>query len=63
MTFGINLTKANAAAVFGSDVQFAKFDGFEVDYGDDEENVIPLGITIFLLVCLILSGILHHALF
>ena len=41
-----NLTKANAAAAFGSDVQFAKFDGFVVDYGDDEENVVPLGITI-----------------
>lgn len=41
-----NLTKANATAVFGSDVQFAKFDGFVVDYGDDEENVVPLGITI-----------------
>jgi hypothetical protein len=41
-----NLTKANATAVFGSDVEFAKFSGFEVDYGDDEENVVPLGITI-----------------
>ena len=41
-----NLTKANATAVFGSDVQFAKFAGFEVDYGDDDENVVPLGITI-----------------
>lgn len=41
-----NLTKANATAVFGSDVEFAKFNGFEVDYGDDDENVIPLGITI-----------------
>ena len=41
-----NLTKANATAIFGSDVEFAKFSGFEVDYGDDEENVTPLGITI-----------------
>lgn len=41
-----NLTKANATAIFGSDVEFAKFNGFEVDYGDDDENVIPLGITI-----------------
>lgn len=40
-----NLTKSNATAVFGSDVEFAKFSGFEVDYGDDENNVIPLGIT------------------
>ena len=41
-----NLTKANATSVFGSDVQMAKFTGFEVDYGEDEENVVPLGITI-----------------
>ena len=41
-----NLTKANATAVFGSDVQFAQFSGFTVDYGEDEENVTPLGITI-----------------
>ena len=41
-----NLTKANATTIFGSDVQFATFSGFEVDYGDDEENVTPLGITI-----------------
>lgn len=41
-----NLTKANAAAVFGEDVEFAKFSGFDVDYGDDEENVVPLGITV-----------------
>ena len=26
-------------------VQLAEFTGFEVDYGDDDENVIPLGIT------------------
>lgn len=40
------LTKAKAEAVFGSDVQLAEFTGFEVDYGDDDENVTPLGITI-----------------
>ena len=42
-----NLTRTVANKVFGSDVQFAKFDGFDVDYGDDEENVIPLGIVIY----------------
>ena len=41
-----NLTRANATAVFGSEVKFAKFSGFTVDYGEDEENVTPLGITI-----------------
>ncbi|MBR1665570.1 MAG: hypothetical protein IJ699_05025 [Bacteroidaceae bacterium] len=41
-----NLTRANATAIFGSDVEFAKFSGFEVDYGDDEENITPLGITV-----------------
>ena len=41
-----NLTRANATKVFGDDVQFARFSGFEVDYGDDEENVTPLGITV-----------------
>lgn len=41
-----NLTKANATAIFGSDVEFAQFSGFEVDYGEDEENVTPLGITV-----------------
>ena len=40
------LTKAKAEAAFGSDVELAEFSGFEVDYGDDEENVTPLGITI-----------------
>lgn len=40
------LTKAKAEAAFGSDVELAEFTGFEVDYGDDEENVVPLGITI-----------------
>lgn len=41
-----NLTKANATAIFGSDAKFARFSGFEVDYGDDEENLTPLGINI-----------------
>ena len=40
------LNKAKAEAAFGSDVQLAEFTGFEVDYGDDEENVTPLGIVI-----------------
>ena len=46
IVFPFNLTRANATAIFGSDVQFAKFSGFEVDYGDDEENITPLGITV-----------------
>ena len=41
-----NLTRAVAYEVFGNDVQFAKFDGFEVDYGEDEENITPLGILV-----------------
>lgn len=41
-----NLTKTNATSAFGSGVQMAKFSGFEVDYGDDEDNITPLGITI-----------------
>ena len=41
-----NLTRANAKKCFGDNVQFAEFNGFEVDYGDDEENVTPLGILI-----------------
>ena len=41
-----NLTRANATKAFGEDVQFATFSGFEVDYGDDEENVTPLAITL-----------------
>lgn len=41
-----NLTRANATKAFGDDVQFATFSGFEVDYGDDEENVTPLAITV-----------------
>ncbi|MGX8697452.1 MAG: hypothetical protein ACSW8D_13815 [Prevotella sp.] len=40
------LSKTKAEAAFGSDVQLAEFTGFEVDYGDDEENVVPLGIVI-----------------
>lgn len=40
------LTKAKAEVAFGSDVQLAEFAGFKVDYGDDEENVVPLGITV-----------------
>lgn len=44
LPFTLNKTKAEA--VFGSDVELAEFKGFEVDYGDDEENVIPLGITL-----------------
>lgn len=40
------LTSTKAKAVFGNDVQLAEFDGFEVDYGEDEENVTPLGIVI-----------------
>ncbi|MBP3824016.1 MAG: hypothetical protein J6I36_11525 [Bacteroidaceae bacterium] len=40
------LTMAKAKAVFGDDVELAEFSGFEVDYGEDEENVTPLGITV-----------------
>lgn len=39
------LTKAKAQAAFGDDVQLAEFSGFFADYGDDDENVIPLSIT------------------
>ena len=41
-----NLTRATAIDIFGGDVKFAKFDNFEVNYGEDEENVTPLGITL-----------------
>lgn len=41
-----NLTAAGAKAVFGNGVKFAQFTGYEVDYGDDLENLTPLGITI-----------------
>ena len=40
------LTKAKAEAAFGSDVKLAEFSSFEVDYGEDEDNVVPLAITI-----------------
>ena len=40
------LTKAKAEEVFGSDMELAEFSGFEVDYGDDEDNVTPLAITV-----------------
>lgn len=40
------LTKDQAVDIFGTDVQLAEFSGFEVDYGDDEDNVVPLGLTI-----------------
>lgn len=41
-----NLTRANATAIFGSDAEYAQFNGFEVDYGDDPDNITPLSITI-----------------
>lgn len=41
-----NLTKKAATDIFGSDVQMAMFSGFKVDYGDDEENITPLGIQL-----------------
>lgn len=40
------LTKTKAEDIFGTDVQLAEFSGFETDYGDDEENVTPLGLNI-----------------
>lgn len=40
------LAKTKAEAAFGNDVQLAEFSGFEVDYGDDDDNVVPFGITI-----------------
>lgn len=40
------LTAAKTKQAFGDDVQLAEFDGFETDYGDDEENMTPLGIVI-----------------
>ena len=40
------LTSAKAKAAFGNDVELAEFNGFETDYGDDEENMTPLGIVI-----------------
>lgn len=38
------LIKDKAEAVFPG-IELAEFTGFEVDYGDDDENVVPLGIT------------------
>ena len=40
------LTKTVAEGIFGNDVELAEFSGFAVDYGDDEDNVTPLAITI-----------------
>ncbi|MBP5339232.1 MAG: hypothetical protein J6Z14_08040 [Prevotella sp.] len=40
------MSKANAEKAFGSDYQLAEFDSFDTDYGDDEENMTPLGIVI-----------------
>lgn len=40
------LTKDKALAVFGADMELAEFNGFEVNYGDDEDNVIPLGLVL-----------------
>lgn len=41
-----NLTKTNATAIFGEGYEMATFAGFQVDYGEDEENVTPLGIEL-----------------
>ena len=41
-----NLTLANAKAAFGDDVQLAKYNGYTIDYGEDEDNITPLGIVI-----------------
>jgi hypothetical protein len=41
-----NLTKGIGTALFGADAKFAQFTGFLVDYGDDEENVTPLGVNL-----------------
>lgn len=40
------LAKTKAEAAFGNDVQLAELSSFEVDYGDDDDNVVPFGITI-----------------
>lgn len=40
------LSQTQAKTAFGDDVELAVFNGFVVDYGDNEENVVPLGITI-----------------
>lgn len=39
------LTKAKAETAFGADVQLAEFTAWEADYGDDDENVVPLNIN------------------
>ena len=41
-----NLTRANATKIFGEGYEMATFAGFQVDYGEDEENVTPLGIEL-----------------
>ena len=41
-----HLTRTNATNAFGEGYELATFDGFEVDYGEDEENVTPLGIEL-----------------
>lgn len=38
--------KDKVTAIFGSDAQFADFASFETDYGDNDENMKPLGIVI-----------------
>ena len=40
------LNKAKAEEIFGNDVQLAEYTGFEVDYGDDDANDVPLSIKI-----------------
>ena len=45
------LTQAKAEAVFGADMKLAEFSGFEVNYGDDVENVIPLGLVLDFAKC------------
>ena len=45
------LTATKAKEIFGDDMELAEFNGFSVDYGDDEENIIPLTITINLVPC------------
>lgn len=40
------LTMEKARDAFGYDVHLAEFKDFETNYGDDEDNVVPLGITL-----------------
>lgn len=40
------LSKAKAEEIFGTDVTYAKFKSFTADYGDNLDNITPLGITI-----------------